>query len=148
MIFIEDVIGTGRQFIKFYKNDFHNQYVKYNIQKNPIFNFYLIAGIGSEQSFKFISKNSILSESHIRYSRVIREKEKAFNKENWDNEDEMEEVKEFLKKIHPKTWGGYKKEDADEGLEYLVVLEWNSPNNTIGCLYKKNDKWNPLFPRT
>ncbi len=148
LIFLEDVIGTGRQFIKFYKNDFHNQYEKYNIQKNSNFKFYLVAGIGSEQSFKFISKNSILSESHIRYSRVIREKEKAFNKENWDNEDEMEEVKEFLKKIHPKTWGGYKKEDADEGLEYLVVLEWNTPNNTIGCLYKKNDKWNPLFLRT
>ncbi len=148
LIFIEDVIGTGRQFIKFYKNDFHNQYIKYKIQKNSLFKFYLVAGIGSEQSYKYISENSILSESHIRYSRVIREKEKAFNKENWDNEEEMEEVKEFLKKIHPKRWGGYKKEDTDKGLEYLVVLEWNTPNNTIGCLYKKNNKWNPLFLRT
>ena len=108
----------------------------------------LIAGIGSEQSFKDISENSILSESHIRYSRVIREKEKAFNKENWNNEDEMEDVKEFLKKTHPKRWGGYKKVDTDEGLEYLVVIEWNTPDNTIGCLYKKNIKWNPLFLRT
>ena len=60
----------------------------------------------------------------------------------------MEEVKEYLKKIHPKKWGGYKQDDTDTGLEYLVVLEWNTPNNIIGCLYKKNDKWNPLFPRT
>lgn len=148
LIFIEDVIGTGRQFIKFYKNDFEHQYKKYKIQKNSNFNFYLVAGIGSEQSFDYISEKSIISESHIRYSRVIRENEKAFNKENWDNEDEMEEVKKYLKKKHPRVWGGYKKYDTDEGLEYLVVLEWNTPNNTIGCLYKKNDKWNPLFPRT
>lgn len=141
LIFIEDVIGTGRQFIKFYNNDFHRQYEKYEIKKNSKFKFYLVAGIGSEESFEYISKNSILSESHIRYSRVIRKNEKAFNKENWNNEDDLEIVKEYLKKIHPEMWGGYK------GLEYLVVLEWNTPNNTIGCLYKKNDKWNPLFPR-
>ena len=148
LIFIEDVIGTGRQFIKFYKNDFHNQYKKYKIQKNSNFKFYLVAGIGSEQSIDFISNNSILSESHIRYSRIFRENDKAFNRENWDNEDEMENVKEFLKNIHPKRWGGYMRDDTEEGLQYLIVLEWNTPNNTLGCLYKKNDKWHPLFTRT
>lgn len=148
LIFIEDIIGTGRQFIKFYKNDFQNQYEKLKIQKNSNYKFYLVAGIGSEQSFDFISKNSILSESHIRYSRVIRENEKAFNKKNWDSIDEMEKVKDYLQKKHPMRWCGYRKDLTEEGLEYLVVLEWNTPNNTIGCLYKKNDKWNPLFLRT
>ncbi|MEE9379509.1 MAG: hypothetical protein V3V33_15905 [Candidatus Lokiarchaeia archaeon] len=141
LIFIDDVIGTGTQFIKFYKNDFHRQYEKYITKKNSKFNFYLVAGVGSEESFEYISKNSLISESHIRYSRIIRKNEKAFNKENWNNEDDLESVKDYLKKIHPEKWGGYK------GLEYLVVLEWNTPNNTIGCLYKKNDKWKPLFPR-
>jgi len=96
LIFIEDVIGTGRQFIKFYKNDFQNQFEKLKIQKNSKYTFYLVVGIGSEQSFKYISENSIISESHIRYSRVIRENEKAFNKKNWDNIGELEKVKEYL----------------------------------------------------
>ncbi|GAH45817.1 unnamed protein product, partial [marine sediment metagenome] len=34
LIFIDDIIGTGNQFVKFYKNDFHNQYLKENIQTN------------------------------------------------------------------------------------------------------------------
>ncbi len=148
IVFIDDVIGTGRQFIKFYKNNFQNRYEKLKIQKSPKFRFYLIAGIGSEQSFDYISDNSILSESHIRYSVIIRENEKALNKKNWDNKEELEKVKEFLKIKHPLRWGGYKTEEMEEGLEYLVVLEWNTPNNTIGCLYKKNENWNPLFPRS
>ena len=148
LIFIDDVIGSGRQFIKFYKNDFHNQYIKWNIQKNKKFKFYLVAGIGSDQSIDFISNNSIFSESHIRYSRIIRENERAFNKENWDNQVQRKKLKEYLKKIHPLRWGGYTKNITEKGMEYLVVLEWNTPNNTIGCLYKKNENWKPLFPRT
>jgi len=148
LIFIDDVIGKGTQFLKYYQSDFYGQYLKWKIQKNKKFKFYLIAGIGSENSIDNISKNTLLSESHIRYSRIIREDEGAFNPKNWDNEDDLKKVKEYLKKIHPLRWDGYRKNYAEKGLEYLVVLEWNIPNNTIGCLYMKSKKWNPLFPRT
>ncbi len=149
LIFLDDVIGTGEQFLKFYKNDFENQYKKFTIQDDNRFKFYLVAGIGSEQSIDKISKKTLIPECHIRYSRVIRPYERAFNPDNWDNIDDLIKVKEYLKQIHPIRWGGYRKNITEEGLEYLVVLEWNTPNNTLGCLYKKNNKWrNPLFPRT
>jgi len=47
----------------------------------------------------------------------------------------------FLKEKHPLWWAGYR--DS----QYLVITEWNTPDNTIGCLWKKQKGWKPLFPR-
>ncbi len=148
IVFIDDVIGSGYQFIKYYKSDFELKYRKKSIEPNKKIKFYLVAGIGSEKSIDYISKNSLLKESHIRYSKIIRKDEKAFDPKNWDDIDQLNRVKEFLKKIHPKRWSGYTVSDQETGLEYLVVLKWNTPNNTIGCLYKNTKDWKSLFPRT
>lgn len=148
LIFLDDVIGTGRQFIKFYKNDFLNKYIKYNLQESEQFKYYLVAGVGSLESINYISKTSLLKEDNIRYTRIIREADKAFHLDNWKNENELNMVKNFLKEKDPSTWDGLKHEDEEKGLEYLVVLEWNTPNNTIGCLWNDSETWEALFPRT
>ena len=47
----------------------------------------------------------------------------------------------YLKEKDPEEWHGF------QGSEYLTVLGWNTPNNTISCLWKDSDQWNALFPR-
>ncbi|GAF69223.1 unnamed protein product, partial [marine sediment metagenome] len=58
------------------------------------------------------------------------------------------ELKEFLKTLDPSHCNGFFGTE-----EYLVVLEWNTPNSTISCLWKnsikqKGKKWIPLYPRS
>ncbi|MHA1659588.1 MAG: tetratricopeptide repeat protein [Promethearchaeota archaeon] len=153
VLFLDDVIGTGRQFIKFYLKDFENKLVKYgreNILKENV-KFYLIAGVLSKESIGYISSKSIFDEKSIKFIKLIRKKDKAFYEKLW-NEEEMEyliKLKDFLKVKDSLNWDGWKKDpNKEHGLEYLVILEWNTPNNTLGCLWNKTENWNPLFFRT
>ena len=42
---------------------------------------------------------------------------------------------------NPLEWNGYRNSQC------LVILEWNTPDNTIGCLRKNTNGWRALFPR-
>jgi len=147
IIFFDDVIGTGNQFINSYKKDFENRFIekKYNEKKN--IKVYLVAGVGSSESRKYISENSVLNEDTIRYARTIREKDKAFYINNWKDREKLESLKQFLKSIDSLDWDGWKKNKDEKGLEYLIVLEWNTPNTTISCLWRETSDWMALFPR-
>ncbi len=37
--------------------------------------------------------------------------------------------------------------ENDKGMEYLVVLDWRTPNNSIGILWNFHNEIEPLFPR-
>jgi len=57
-------------------------------------------------------------------------------------------LKKFLKEQDPLNWDGWKKDVVNEkGMEYLVVLDWRTPNNTIGILWNTHNWKEPLFPR-
>lgn len=143
-IFLDDVIGTGNQFTKNFKKEFKEQLNEIiQIHKsNTQFHFYLIAGIGSFASKKYISEQiELFTLDSIRFKISLNEEDKAFNSKNWKNNKLLEITKKFLKQKDSKWWNGYK--DS----QLLIVLEWNVPNNTIGCIWNETDKWKPIFPR-
>ena len=82
------------------------------------------------------------------YVKIIRDSDKAFYENIWKNKNNLAELKEFLKSLDPKHWDGWKKDMMEKGLQYLVVMEWNTPNTTISCLWKETPKWKALFPRS
>ncbi len=147
VIFMDDVIGSGRQFIKYYKNDFEKKLQKYSVQNKENIHFYLISGVISKEAIEYISTKSIFDIKSIKYHKIIKKKDKAFSKEGWDEEN-LSDLKKYLCEIDPTNWDGWKKEpDKEKGMEYLVVLDWRTPNNTIGILWNNKSKIKPLFPR-
>jgi hypothetical protein len=148
IIFLDDTIGFGKQFIDCYNKDFKPFYESFDLKNNSLLNFYLIALYGSIESFENISQNTILKKDNIRYNKILRNSDKAFNPEVWNDKELLEEVKRFLSEIDDKFWDGYKPPSIEKGLEYLVVNEWGVPNNTIGCLWHKKSNWDPIFPRS
>jgi len=146
IIFVDDVVGTGNSFIKSYKDEFE-LYIKDIPNYEKYVKIYLVAGIGSLESIEFISNSTNLNEDRIRYSRIIRNEDKAFNENYWHDKNDLVLFKDFLKNLDPEYWDGWKKSKKDKGLEYLIIMEWNVPNNTISCLWRNNENWKALFPR-
>lgn len=147
VIFLDDTIGSGSQFVKYYKSDFKPIYEKYNLKTNSYLNFHLIASKGSYESIQYISQNTIFPRTNIHYCQILRSRDKAFDSTEWQDDQLLEKLKDFLKEKDEQYWDGHKEEGQERGLEYLVVNEWTVPNNTIGCLWNKKGKWRPLFPR-
>lgn len=144
-IFLDDIIITGNQFIQMFNNELGNnlEYLKEIIELKNKINLFLMAGIGTFNSLDYISKNTeIFSKSNIRYKRIINETDKAFHPSKWKDKQKLKQIIDFLKKSDPSWWNGYKDSQS------LLVLEWNTPNNTIGCLWRRSNDWEPLFPRT
>lgn len=151
IIFIDDIIAKGFQFLKSYKKYFEREYKEKNFDRRENIKLYLITCIGSSESVRYISKNTLLNVDSIKYVKVIREQEKAFHKENWKDQGELERLKAFLKSIDPSYWDGWKRNPKDpsaKGSEFLVVTEWNVPNSTISCIWKETSDWKALFPRS
>lgn len=148
LIFIDDVIGTGHQFIKAYNKDFKNQFMEQGCHEKENIKLYLIAGVGSAESRHLISKKTNLILDRIRYSTTIRNSDKAFYKGHWKDINALEKLKDFLKSKDNMYWDGWRAAPSKEGLAFLVVLEWNTPNSTISCLWKETPDWKALFPRS
>ena len=54
----------------------------------------------------------------------------------------MHKLKEYLKQKDPKFWRGM------NDCEFLVILVINTPNNSIGFLWRKKGEINPLSKRS
>ncbi len=142
-IFIDDVIGSGSQFVDNFKRQIGISLEKFKeiVKNHKNLHFKIVAAIGSWESKSSISKKlGVLSETDILYYTNINEVDKAFHSNHW-KEDILTKTIEFLSKKDPEYWRGY------NDCEFLVVLEWNVPNNTIGCLWNDPNGWEPLFPR-
>lgn len=143
-IFIDDVIGTGDQFCQIIEDEL-NDYINRIMQitsSNRRIHFKLISGIGSWESKKVISeKVEFLSESDILFKKNFDVSDKAFNPDKWKNKELLAKTLDFLFQKDPLFYGGY------GGCEYLIVLDWNVPDNTIGCLWHNPNGWRPLFKR-
>ena len=151
IVFVDDVVGAGQQFVRSYKKYFEKDFKKYGLDKKKNIKLYLVSCVGSSESLKYISDNTILNEDTIRYCKTIREQDKVFCAENWKDQEELERLKEFLQNIDPDYWDGWKRNPSDsrlKGLEFLVLMEWNVPNSTISCLWKETEDWKALFPRS
>ncbi len=146
IIFIDDIIGSGEQFIsKFLK--FRNELLT-AIGENLNLKFYLIAAICSDVAIKKIDKQTEIGIDQIKFSVLIKNQDKAFHKDHWIDQKKIKQFKSFLKRLDNIDWVGRKNS------QYLIITENNTPNNTISCLWKEvldkrvNKIWKPLFPRT
>ncbi|MFX0072186.1 MAG: tetratricopeptide repeat protein [Candidatus Hermodarchaeota archaeon] len=143
-IFLDDVILTGTQFVDFFEDEMIDiiDDLEFISNSNNYIHFYLIAGVGSFDSKKYISKNlKIFTEDRIRYGITTREKDKAFLERNCNDLDLRRKLMIYLKEKDPDWWNGFKDSQS------LIVLEWNTPDNTIGCLWNSTEDLNALFPR-
>jgi len=139
--------GSGRQFITQYEKDIKIRFDKYSFLSKQNIKFYLVCGVISMEALDHIANNSFFLKDRIKYDRLIKKKDKAFCEDNW-KPDTLIELKKFLKENDPHNWDGWKKNlEDDEGLEYLVVLDWRTPNNSIGILWNVHNEIRPLFPR-
>jgi hypothetical protein len=139
-MFLDDVIGTGHQFVDIFQEELGKKLKMINSIKDKV-KFYLVAGVGSDESMEFIkNQTEIFTEDTIRYFHKLKMTQKAFHLSNWKNEDKLGELTKFLRGTHERNWNGY------NDSQYLVVLEWNTPDNTIGCLWEETKDWTPLFP--
>ena len=142
-VFMDDVVGTGNQFIRNFKSELGMNLEEFTklVDDFPKIHFKLIAGVGSWESRIKISETlKFLRDSDILFEETIHPEYKAFNSDHWEP-DVLKKTIDFLKEKDNKSWQGYGHS------EYLVILEWNVPNNTIGCLWNNPDGWKPLFPR-
>lgn len=147
VIFIDDVIGSGRQFITQYEKDIKIRLDKYSFLNKQNIKFYLVCGVISMEALDHIAHNSFFFKDRIKYDRLIKKRDKAFYEDNW-NLDTLMELKKFLKENDPHNWDGWKKDiENDKGMEYLVVLDWRTPNSSIGILWNIHSEKEPLFPR-
>ncbi len=142
LVFIDDIIGSGNQAIKFYKEKL------INIKKDNYY-FSIIAfengmnNIKKESCFKDVYSTVVLSDSDKAFSenselfpeKVLRDKIKVLSED-------------YGKKLYPKGALGYDDSQA------LIVFSHNTPNNTLPIIWASvnNEKeigipWNPLFDR-
>ncbi len=144
LVFLDDVIGTGRQFYSIFKNIFDEKLVELNRKLTilPNIRFCLMASFGSHDSRTFISqKLPFFNFDNILYANLIRKDKKAFSQDPNISKDEMERLKQFLKKSDEDYW------DGDQSSEFLVILEHGAPNNSIGCFWRKDSNIRRLWKR-
>ena len=143
-IFLDDVILTGSQFVDFFDDemiDLIDDIEKIKVNNENV-HFYIVAGLGSFVSRNYISQQiNLFEEDSIRFGYTIKERDQAFSEHHFPDPIIKDDIIRFLKKKHPLEWNGYKNSQC------LVILEWNTPDNTIGCLRKNTNDWKALFPR-
>jgi len=141
-IFLDDIIGSGEQFVKYFKEDLGKNLSKiFKVKSNKSnIKFILITGVGSVKSKERIIKEIPIIDV-IRFRKTIREEEKAFSNHLIKDKVLLEKLVNFLNEKDPKYCFGR------NNTQFLIVCKWNVPNNTIGCLWHKTEKWFPLFKR-
>ncbi len=141
-IFPDDIIGSGEQFVKYFKEDLGKNLSKlFKIKSNKSnIKFILVAGVGSVESKERILKEIPVIDV-IRFRKTIREEDRAFSNYKIKDKVLLEELVSFLKEKDPNFYCG--RNDT----QFLVVCQLNVPNNTIGCLWHKTKSWIPLFKR-
>jgi len=141
-VFLDDIIGWGDQFIKYFKEDLQESMSRIFKIKNFKSNvkFILIAGVGSVKSKSKIKKELPVIDE-IRYRKTIRDENRAFNPQIIKDKEILENLINFLRERDPDYYNG--RNDS----QYLVACQWSIPNNTIGCLWHQTEKLKPLFRR-
>ena len=144
IIFLDDVIGTGKQIVNNIKKYLSEQLEEIELllkNKNNV-RFLVLACFGSTESKNLISSEiPMIKRDNIHYANTIRQEDKAFSPKPGISENTMNKLKEYLRQKDPQYWRG------KFNCEFLVILETNTPNNSIGCFWREESKIKPLSKR-
>lgn len=142
LVFIDDIVGTGKQFEKFAK--FHK--LKDQVPKRKLFFSPLIAyqdgidKLANAHPWLTISPIEVFNSEHCFCCPCID------NQELWalDEENRIDDVQEHVKRLAQKN--GIPT-STRYSLDLLIGFEHATPNNTIPLLWASSEKWRPLFNR-
>jgi len=156
IIIIDDILGSGRQFLDYWKGFNENIKIFGNEDSNKFLSsnkFIYLPLFITEQgknNIKDIPNFTIINLPH----HLLTNKYMPLNKEcDIFTEDEIEQAHEIFlkygKKLYPKAPLGY----GNTGL--LIAFFYNTPNNTLPVIWQKSPSefcdsminWEPLFPR-
>ena len=146
IVFIDDMIGTGKTMKKFLESIFEECAEEVAIRNKR---FFLIVLEACEEGINFINKfvEQQMIDLTIIYSNLHK---KAFSNQYIFLSDELNSSKKLIYDLEVKINNnkldnvlGYK------GSESLMAFYHNTPNNTLSSFWKENEiiNWNPLFPR-
>ena len=71
LIFIDDIIGSGSSYVSLFLDNFNSDYNEIDHLKRNYIRLFLVAGIGSLESKKFISDNTPINEDRIRFQSLL-----------------------------------------------------------------------------
>ena len=160
VIFLDDFMGTGRQFEKevLHKQILGNSRLRAAIQAktgSSVFFFVLICVAyeeGMQRAIQALSSAPRWLQMKLLVGDILRADSKAFSCEssvfqheyvrNIAEELIVHQIGEHLHPAAPNGWGG---------LQSLVVFEHNTPNSSLPVIWKSgyvgNQLWRALFPR-
>lgn len=142
LVFIDDIVGTGKQFAKF--SQFHN--LEAQAAKRKLFFSPLIAyqdgldKLAAQHPWLTIKPIEIFNSEHCFCCPC------SSDQTLWalDEENRVADVQTHIKKI---ARAGAIPGTTKYGLDLLIGFEHATPNNTLPMLWADSDKWRPLFNR-
>ncbi|USK39931.1 hypothetical protein LIS77_05230 [Cytobacillus firmus] len=138
VVFIDDIIGSGKTVEKFFKK---------NIKKLSKVNIYIfcieILEEGKQHLEQYIQNQNltcIINQFNI-HSRAFSNL-KIFNSDNYEKEQMLRKFEEGLFGANSKFVMGFENSQA------IISFYRNTPNNTLGTFWYSGSKWEGLFPRS
>jgi hypothetical protein len=146
VVFVDDFVGTGTSLNRSI-SDLNGPDYKTIRDKNLKMVIILVSGFvknleNIESGFKAINEGN-----RVHVIDELSDRDKAFSSEStiWDSDDERNEARKIAiskgESLEPKQPLGY------GGSEALIVFPSNCPNNSLPILWKRTERWRPLFQR-
>jgi len=131
IVFIDDFIGTGDQFLSYYKE------IGELIPQNADITLAIVCGFR-----RSIDKIQTETEVRVLTSHYLEESDRLFSRENTHfTNDEKAILKTYCDKTGSQDPYGYSDSQAK------VVFHYRTPSNTVSILGVNKQSWRGLFPR-
>jgi len=137
IIFIDDIVGTGSQFIKFYK--------KYKNKIEWFDNIIYLPLVAYQEGIEKIKK---FNDSIIIEAMELLDKKDTFfynDNEKFDKLNTITDLEDFYNELINKNNLNVNSTEYD--LNTLYFFKISSPNNNLPLVYYSNESWNKLFLR-
>lgn len=142
LVFIDDIVGTGRQFATFAKAyDLSAQAAKRTMVYCPLLAFDSgLNKVRDEHPWLQVFPVEMLDQSH----QFFRAAKDDANVWGVDGINRLEDAKEFVREICVRHAVAPR---SRHSLDLLVAFEHAVPNNSLSLLGASSDRWRPLFDR-